>query len=746
MRCSVVIPVLVLGKYRAIMALVVVISMLLFQQNAEAGAVDVTLGLAQICVLHDNGGLDCRTAHWAARLVPPPDAPPLTQISSGDVHTCGLTMEGGIYCFGDNDFGQLDAPDDRRTYVQIDAAANYTCALDDIGQVTCWGLSDNGPVVPQLAEDIQTVLQVDASRDQTCILGVLTDNSRRITCWSGDDALYDLEADDVNHIQSRQDRLCMSDPAEVRCYRYNAWTDSVRLDSVFRSPGSDGAYTSLAYVGGSGNILCALDQGGQLFCDFSRASDHEKDAFVSAYQDLQTNRYTLLRTDERAIGLCAIDLLGREHCLHPLLLEPEYLLWSNPEEQWRYHLPSTLQQAKVYSDSTLELFWKNPGTSWPLISAVQVYRDDELVATIDSAESYLDTGIQPRREYRYKIRLVLVDGSVGDFSNELLVSTHSREIVPETDIDPAACAGIPLPSPGALEIRHYGPGRGELFWKPDQYDPELLTAFAVFVNGRKINENPVYANGSFWLGGEDLQPGNRLHIVAIDKCGRTSPESETVVTDQVIEGTSDVPMCDMPMPEKPDLAVLRYGDSIAELFWSADIPARYPVGEYRTVEIQRRSAHQTGSFLSGGYGSFLLMASNVAGGDQFVVRYLDECGRWSDWSDPVTMPVQASSQGLAAEDADPPDVCEPFELPTPELDILYIRPSRTDELNFGWNHADYSSSLLSYALLYRNGEVVGVWSSLFTGASGNRDLEPWFLYVDHNGISSDDRFTIRVGD
>lgn len=82
-------------------------------------------------------------------------------------------------------------------------------------------------------------------------------------------------------------------------------------------------------------------------------------------------------------------------------------------------------RASVYSDTTVELFWRRHDRDAWEIAQVEIYRDDELLAKTDHYDSYLDDTREPGRDYTYRVRYLPVVGAPGEFSRSLVVNASS---------------------------------------------------------------------------------------------------------------------------------------------------------------------------------------------------------------------------------------------------------------------------------------------------------------------------------
>jgi len=130
---------------------------------------------------------------------PLPDAPPMTAIAAGWLHTCGITKKKTVVCWGDNSLGQLGrskpGPEVGKVgglaapVEAIAAGSVHTCVLEDAGRVACWGDGSEGQLGDGRASDSRQpvfvqglpgrVVEIAAGAYHTCAR--LTDGT--VSCW-----------------------------------------------------------------------------------------------------------------------------------------------------------------------------------------------------------------------------------------------------------------------------------------------------------------------------------------------------------------------------------------------------------------------------------------------------------------------------------------------------------------------------------------------------------------------------------
>lgn len=190
-------------------------------QVSASGAVAVSVGSSQTCVLFEDGGLACW--YWSDASVDPSgellvstyaplELPALGTVAVGGAHACGkASADGSVWCWGSNALGQLgtrrsDGSTAARvpsslSFVDVTAGSEHTCALTDDGAAWCWGdqwegstgTLPTGETVrdPAPVRGSRRFTQLSAGDRHTC--GVTTGGVP--ACW-GDNSTQAIRDDD----------------------------------------------------------------------------------------------------------------------------------------------------------------------------------------------------------------------------------------------------------------------------------------------------------------------------------------------------------------------------------------------------------------------------------------------------------------------------------------------------------------------------------------------------------------------
>jgi len=364
---------------------------------------DFSFSTKQLCLLQDDGQVNCTVADGFDRLLPPPD---------------GITLTGQPVCWGSNSFGQTTAPLIELPLTQINAGQNHTCAVDVSGQAVCWGLNGNRQLEPP--ENAKFV-QVDAAFTSSC--GILDNGD--ITCWSTDIARAPapLTGPFVN-LDIEDTGVCgLSDNGEIRC------ASGDLINPPVNPPPANGPYSDLA---ATGDAVCGLDSDGLLDCTFFRRGID--DETINSYpigqqflaiQSEETGVTSMVASNDPSAGLlmCGERLDGSLQC------------WgsdSNPLDSEQQPSNSTINSveldldARIYGSSSVEIFW-SPLSAAQQFSQVEIFRNGELLDTVFARFSYGDRNALP--DNTYQIRLVDDTGNVGPLSDPLTVNTETRTVL-----------------------------------------------------------------------------------------------------------------------------------------------------------------------------------------------------------------------------------------------------------------------------------------------------------------------------
>ena len=373
-----------------------------------------SVGESQFCTLQDDGQVDCVVPPGFSRLTPPQGLPELTAVSAGDAHACGITFEGQPICWGQNNFAQLDAPVVDLPLVQINAGQNHTCAVDSAGAVMCWGLNGNGQLDPP---ENEIFTRVAAAFTSSC--GILSNGD--ITCWSTDTTRAPaLLAGPFVDLDIQNTGVCgLLADGSIRC------SSGVTTTLLQNGPYTDFASTQAA--------LCALGTDGILECEISRfgnADDYPVGEQFASIQSAETGFNGIGASDERnrqfGTTMCGERFDGSFLCWaqstnFPNLDEP-FVSQADFITTQRLDL-----DARVYGRDAVEIFYTPLFNSNEAIPQVEVFRNGQLLRSINATFSFFDSA--PLVENTYQIRLVDEAGNIGNLSAPLSVNTQTRTVL-----------------------------------------------------------------------------------------------------------------------------------------------------------------------------------------------------------------------------------------------------------------------------------------------------------------------------
>ena len=156
----------------------------LVEDDGRGRAEKVATGYYHMCVLTHCGGIECGGGNWWGEGAAPDDRD-FIDVAAGVMHSCGLHEDGTAECWGDNSYGQLDAPEDV-VLTTIDAGWNHTCGITDDQRVVCWGDNSYGQLWPDLEDQSERFLTVEAGAAFSCATVELAGSYSRIVCWGMD--------------------------------------------------------------------------------------------------------------------------------------------------------------------------------------------------------------------------------------------------------------------------------------------------------------------------------------------------------------------------------------------------------------------------------------------------------------------------------------------------------------------------------------------------------------------------------
>ncbi len=399
---------------------------------------DVTVGKHHVCALDTAGTANCTTQPFAIRFDTPEDLPAFSAIAAGHQHTCGITLAGEAVCWGDNVFNELDVPDIDAPLMDITAGTNHTCAVDINNRGWCWGLDTNEQTqVPGngLGQDGTGFVRIETSANASC--GIQP--AGNITCWSTDTSVTDTSSLTgrfvdlaINQGSAGTMGCGLRDTGTIQC-----WTANHQL------PPADGPYTDLVV---SPAAICGLNENQLLDCS-ARSSGS------SIIGDLETGtQFNAIESGELFFSgdlanVCGVTVAGEIECLAVLQL---------PEPPGSPDAPSGAESieldlvARVYSRSTVELFWTDIG-GFPN-TQVEIYRDNELLAVTDALRSWLDDSVPAASSVTYSVRAIDVFGGTGPFSRTVTVDIDNLTVGGDDNIISNGSVVSPAHTVGAINV------------------------------------------------------------------------------------------------------------------------------------------------------------------------------------------------------------------------------------------------------------------------------------------------------
>lgn len=387
----------------------------------------VAAGDSHICGLLDTGEVRCSTTISTTRYDIPNDAPLMSAISAGQQHSCGITLDGNAYCWGNemdnlgnningNGFGELDIPAIDASLQSIAAGINHTCAVDTNGKAWCWGLNANGQSEPP--DD--TFLKVDGGVNYSCGIRAAGD----IACWTTDPRYIDTDlVDDVVFIDldlSRANACGLSVDGTIHCW-----------EQLFVPP-ANGPYVDIAVTNGS---ICGLTSAGELDCTFNYPDLSRDEAYAAADYPQNLSLASIESNSDIFSGrtMCGVKTDGELACWGGVF-EPGPPSIDGESADPAVSAIDLSLAATIYGRHSVELFW-TPLPSFNNYLRVEVYRDDELITTVDARFSYFDSEMVENDTSTYRVRTVGRFGDTGAFSNSQTVNRNSLSVVQEAGQD-----------------------------------------------------------------------------------------------------------------------------------------------------------------------------------------------------------------------------------------------------------------------------------------------------------------------
>ena len=184
---------------------------------ADRTAINIDAGVSHTCILMDDGGIMCWGRDNAGQLgngesspttyapesdVILPEGRVATDFSVGNEHSCAILDNDSVVCWGMNNYGQLGDNSTTNakipTFVhlpngskatKISSGSGHTCATIDNGSLYCWGHNKNSRLgigtsggvrtIPMFVSSNQSIIEISASAEHTCVLS----ENGSISCW-----------------------------------------------------------------------------------------------------------------------------------------------------------------------------------------------------------------------------------------------------------------------------------------------------------------------------------------------------------------------------------------------------------------------------------------------------------------------------------------------------------------------------------------------------------------------------------
>ncbi len=442
----------------------------------------VDAGFAHVCALDTSGQVECTTTPIATRFLPPEDLPLMSAIAVGQQHSCGITLDGGVECWGVDAFGALQVPDFDAPVVTLSAGFNHTCAINENNQVQCWGLNSNEQLnVPDVPGGF---VEVDAGREATCGIDTVGD----IHCWSNVGAfVFDqpLEGPFIDLDVSIFHACGLTANGDIDCFVSQALRNL--------NPPTNGPYTDLTVTP---TAICGLGMDQLLDCSFASPTSFTLDTQADQYPlDVAFSSIESSTITFGGVPICGVRAeSGTVSCfgdgpqdgnLPPPPGAPSMAGSVNASN-------ITLQlAASVYSPTQVELFWNRLPSAFPPLS-VEVFRDDELVATTQNNASFFFNGdVGDNDEVSYRVRTVDDAGNSGPLSNEILVNSVTREVGQSQAVDnPRADSLLQITNISSTFFGGSADGSGTqifLFWEVDNPENVAIAGYEFRLNDRLID-------------------------------------------------------------------------------------------------------------------------------------------------------------------------------------------------------------------------------------------------------------------
>lgn len=336
----------------------------------------ISAGSATACALDTDGNLQCFGSGAFGIGNPPTQGAPYQALDVSNAHACAINIDNGLECWGIDTNSRLDAPEGQ--YSQLSLAFQQACALDLDGGVSCWGANDQGTV--EVPADLPPAIKVVAGFASSCAL--LTDGS--IQCWGR---------------------------------TFEPLNGGPYVDFDINATGS-------AESGSS--TMCAIDTDGVIDC---RTFDYNFDTIIESF-DIDTPQgagNSSISVSGFRSG-CFINDIGNTQCFGFITSD----LAPNFDDVGNSVPPTTGLRALVYSGTTIELFWDAPDDPFNVLGH-EIIRNDGAIEFTSNLSSFLFDDLEPGVTETFAIRRVDRDGTVGEFSDPISVTSQAGEPVSPPD-------------------------------------------------------------------------------------------------------------------------------------------------------------------------------------------------------------------------------------------------------------------------------------------------------------------------
>ena len=212
-----------------------------------ANAVSLSVGEQAVCVVTEQGGVECRGGTYSGAGVPPAGLAGIVTVDVGQTHACAHDGV-SVTCWGANSDGQTDVPA-LEPVREIGAGHRFTCVLESYGRVRCFGRDNWGQA--SVPADLLPATDIAVGGNHAC---ALTEGGVR--CWGLNTAGQSEVPPNLTGVQSIHAGLshtCAQTLEQIHC-----WGSNVNGESTVWYAAED--------FGVGNNLLCAVVEDGQVRC------------------------------------------------------------------------------------------------------------------------------------------------------------------------------------------------------------------------------------------------------------------------------------------------------------------------------------------------------------------------------------------------------------------------------------------------------------------------------------------------